>query len=257
MSDFIAGARNLGTGFGIILRSPKLLAIGMVPALLSAVLLLGGLGTLLYVSGDLIGWMTPFADDWALFWRRAIRIAVGIALVGGAAVVGSLSFIALTLLIGGPFYEHIAEVAERRLGLDGTGEGAGWVRQAGRGLRDSVTLVLIAIAGALVLFAVGLVPLAGQVTAPILAVLFGAWVIGLEMVGPVFQRGGFRIGERHRMLRRHRARVLGFGLPTYLLCLVPVAQLVVIPSAVVGGTLLAHRVLDPAPAGSQDLQSGV
>ena len=39
---------------------------------------------------------------------------------------------------------------------------------------------------------------------------------------------------------------VGFGLPAYLLCLVPVLQLLVIPAAVVGGTLLAHRVLPAA-----------
>ncbi|MDR7300454.1 EI24 domain-containing protein [Haloactinomyces albus] len=254
MRNFTAGVRTLGTGFGTILRSPKLLLIGAVPALLSTVLLVGALGVLIYFSGDLIGWMTPFAEDWAQAWQRTVRIVVGIALIGAAALVGSLSFIALTLLIGGPFYEHIAEVAEKRWGLNSTGDGAGWLRQTGRGVRDSAKLVLITLAGGLVLFALGFVPVAGQVVTPILAALFGAWVISLEMVGLVFQRGGLRLRERHRVLRRHRARVLGFGLSTYFLCLVPVVQLVVIPSAVVGGTLLAHRLLDPAAAGSQDVQ---
>ncbi|WP_406689222.1 EI24 domain-containing protein [Saccharopolyspora sp. ID03-671] len=70
-------------------------------------------------------------------------------------------------------------------------------------------------------------------------------VISLEMVGLVFQRRGLAFGRRHRALREHKAMTLGFGLPAYLLCLVPVLQLLVIPAAVVGGTLLAHRVLEP------------
>lgn len=244
MNHFSTGLRSLGSGFGIILRSPRLLLLGAVPALVSAVLLLVALGALISVSGDLVTWMTPFADGWAALWRSVVRIVLGVALVVGAGVLGSLSFIALTLLIGGPFYERIAETAEARLGLDPATDGAGWWRLLRRGITDAIKLVLVAVAGGLVLFVGGFVPIVGQIVVPVLAVLFGAWVISLEMTGMVFQRRGAGLRERHRVLRRHRRAVLGFGVPTYLLCLVPVAQLVVIPSAVVGGTLLSHRMLE-------------
>lgn len=243
MSSFATGIRALGSGLGIILRNPKLLLLGAFPALISALLLLGSLGTLIYFSGDLTVWMTPFADGWTEFARKAVRILLGVALVGAAAVLGSVSFIALTLLIGGPFYEHIAEQAEQQLGLDTSGDGAGLARQVGRGVRDSLKLVLVALIGAVVLLVIGFVPVAGQIAGAVLGALFGAWVISLEMVGLVFQRRGLAFGERHRRLREHKAMTLGFGLPAYLLCLVPVLQLLIIPAAVVGGTLLAHRVL--------------
>ncbi|GAB3297191.1 EI24 domain-containing protein [Parasphingorhabdus pacifica] len=246
MTTFLAGTRTLGAGFGMLLRAPKLLLLGAVPALISTLVLLAGWGALLYYSGDLVMAVTPFAGDWSAMWRQLLRIMVGVVLVGAGLLLGAVSFIALTLLIGGPFYEHIAERTEERLGLDTSDDGAGWARSAARGIRDSIQLVLIVVVGALLLFALGFVPVLGQIAAPVLGVLFGAWMISLEMVGVVFQRRGMTLGERHRALRRDRARALGFGIPTYLLCLVPVAQLVVVPSAVVGGTILAHRVLDPA-----------
>ncbi|MBB5155832.1 EI24 domain-containing protein [Saccharopolyspora phatthalungensis] len=245
MSSFLAGTRTLGTGFGIILRNPRLLLLGALPALISAVLLLGGLAALIYYSADLVTWLTPFAANWGDFARRALRILLGVALIGAATLLGSVSFIAVTLLIGGPFYEHIAEQAEKQLGLDTSDDGAGLVRQFGRGVRDSLKLAGITLIGAILVFGIGFIPVAGQLAAPVLGALLGAWVIGLEMVGLVFQRRGLRLGDRHRALWQRRAMALGFGLPTYLLCLVPVAQLVVIPSAVVGGTLLAHRALGP------------
>ena len=246
MNSFVAGTRTLGAGFGVILRSPRLLLLGALPALISTLLLLGSLGALIYFSGDLTGWLTPFADDWDQPWRGALRIVLGAALVGAAALLGSVTFIALTLLIGGPFYEHIAEKTEEQLGLDTSGDGAGLARQFGRGVRDSVKLLLIALVGAIPLFALGFVPVVGQIAAPVLGALFGAWVVTMEMVGLVFQRRGLSLADRRRTLRGHRAAVFGFGLPTYLLCLIPVAQLIVIPSAVVGGTMLAHRFLGPA-----------
>ncbi|RRO18359.1 hypothetical protein EIL87_09035 [Saccharopolyspora rhizosphaerae] len=245
MSSFATGIRTLGSGVGLILRSPKLLLLGALPALISAVLLLASLGVLIYSSTDLVTWMTPFADGWTEFARTGLRVLLAIALVGAAAVLGSISFIALTLLIGGPFYEHIAEKAEEQLGLDTSGDGAGVVRQFGRGVRDSLKLVVVALVGAVVLLVIGFIPVAGQVAGVVLGAVFGAWVISLEMVGLVFQRRGLAFGERHRRLREHKAMTLGFGLPAYLLCLVPVLQLLVIPAAVVGGTILAHRVLPP------------
>lgn len=244
MNHVRTGIGSLGSGFGIMLRAPGLLLLGAVPALVSAVLLLVGLVALISVSGDLVVWMTPFADGWGPWWRGLVRVVVGVALVGGAGMLGALSFVALTLLIGGPFYERIAESAEARLGLDVGADGAGWWRQARRGIADAIKLVLLAVAGGAVAFAFGFVPVVGQTVVPVLAVLFGAWVISLEMTGMVFQRRGTGLRQRHRVLWRHRRAVLGFGVPTYLLCLVPVAQLVVIPSAVVGGTLLAHRLLE-------------
>ncbi|GAA4618822.1 EI24 domain-containing protein [Saccharopolyspora hordei] len=247
MSSFLTGARALGTGFGVLVRRPKLLLLGALPALISAVLLLGSLGTLIYFSSDLVTWMTPFADGWGDLGRRALRILLGVALVGAAALLASVSFIAVTLLVGGPFYEHIAEEVEDELGLDTSDDGAGVLTQVGRGVRDSVKLVLIALVGAVVLFAVGFVPVVGQVAGVVLGALFGAWLVTLEMVGLVFARRGLGLADRRAALRRHRAATYGFGLPTYLLCLVPVLQLVVIPSAVVGGALLAHQVLGTAP----------
>lgn len=158
----LSRTRTLGTGFGIILRNPRLLLLGALPALISAVLLLGGLAALIYYSADLVTWLTPFAANWGDFARRALRILLGVALIGAATLLGSVSFIAVTLLIGGPFYEHIAEQAEKQLGLDTSDDGAGLVRQFGRGVRDSLKLAGITLIGAILVFGIGFIPVAGS-----------------------------------------------------------------------------------------------
>ena len=40
MSDFVSGVRYFGQGFGILARRPKLLLVGMLPAVLTAAILL-------------------------------------------------------------------------------------------------------------------------------------------------------------------------------------------------------------------------
>ncbi|SDP42395.1 CysZ protein [Actinopolyspora xinjiangensis] len=243
MNEMSAGFRDLGSGFTSIVRSPRMLLLGGVPALLSSLLLLTCVVVLALHSGDVASWLTPFADEWSWWWRRSLRLLLAITLVAGAVLLGSVSFIALTLLIGGPFYDHIAERTERERGLADDGDGAGGVRLLWRGLADALRLVCVGVVGAVVLFALGFVPLLGQTVVPVVGLLFGGWLIALELTGPVFQRRGTTVGGRHRILWRHRRTVLGFAVPTYLLCLIPVAQLVVVPAAVVGGTLLGHRVL--------------
>lgn len=252
MTTFLTGTRALATGFAEILRTPRSLLLGALPALISSLLLLGALGWLVVSSGELATSLTPFASDWSPPLRAALRTALSVVVVGTGGLLAAVSFIALTLLVGGPFYEAIAERAERCRGLEVGDDGAGWIRSTARGLRDSVVLVLLAVAGAAVLLGLGFVPVLGQTVVPVLGVLFGAWMLSLEMVGLVFQRRGAGVRARHRALRAHRAATFGFGLPTYLLCLIPLAQLIVVPAAVVGGTLLAHRMLDRATAVSRN-----
>ncbi|WP_051099263.1 EI24 domain-containing protein [Actinopolyspora mortivallis] len=252
MSEAAAGLRDLGTGFTSMVRSPRMLLLGAVPALLSGVVLLTGVAVVAWFSGDLALLLTPFAEDWSDWQRVLLRALLAVVLVAGAVLVGAVSFVALTLLIGGPFYDHIAESCEHRRGLDSGSDGAGSLRMVWRGVRDAGYLVLVAVVGTLVLFPFGFVPVLGQTVVPLLGLAFGSWLVALEVTGPVFQRLGVGVGGRHRMLWRHRREVLGFAVPTYLLCLVPVAQLVVIPSSVVGGTLLAHRVLARRRRGGED-----
>ena len=63
-------------------------------------------------------------------------------------------------------------------------------------------------------------------------------------------------------MRRHRARVLGFGVATQVTFLVPLGAVATMPAAVAGATLLARSMLDtsPPPAGpprEPDREAGI
>lgn len=123
MRDFVRGIGLFGRGLILILRSPRLLLIGAAPAVVTALLLLSGLVALAFWVDDLATLVTPFADNWVSGVREAVRVAIGVALFGAALVVGILSFSALTLAVGGPFYEHIAEKLEDILDADAAASG--------------------------------------------------------------------------------------------------------------------------------------
>ena len=115
--DFITGVRYFGQGFGLLVRRPRLLLIGMLPAVLTTVVLLGAMIALIANVGHLAALVTPFANGWPSGGRQFARLAAGVALVGVAAVLGVVGFTAVTLTVGGPFYERIAEQIEDDLGV--------------------------------------------------------------------------------------------------------------------------------------------
>lgn len=253
MRDFFTGVRLFGRGLGILLRSPRLLLIGMLPAALTTVLLAGGMIALVYWIGDLTALITPFADEWAEVWRIAMRVAAGVALVGVALVLGLTGFTALALAIGGPFYEHIAEKVEDDLGGPPSGEDLSWWWLLWVGLRDGVVLMLRSLLFTLPLSVAGFIPMVGQTVVPVLMALVTAWFFALELVAVSFYRRGMDLKQRRELLGERRSLALGLGLPASLLCAVPLLAIVVMPVAFVGGVLVSAEVLrstDTAAVGS-------
>ncbi|WP_019819412.1 EI24 domain-containing protein [Saccharomonospora saliphila] len=243
MRDFVTGVRLFGRGLGILLRSPRLLLLGALPVVLTTVLLVGGILALALRIDDLATLITPFADDWAESWRTAARITAGVALVGAALVVGLVSFTALTLAVGGPFYERIAERVEDDLGDAPAGDASPWWRGVWAGLRDGLVLLLRSLMFTIPLFVAGFIPVLGQTVVPVLMALVTAWFLALELVAVPFSLRGMDLGQQRAHVRRRRGLALGLGLPTALLCAIPFAALVVLPVAFVGGVLVAREIL--------------
>lgn len=244
--EFGVGVGLLARGFRLVLSSGSMLVKGAVPALLSSLVLFGGLVALALNIADLVSWITPFADGWSQTWQTILRVGVGISVGVLAVALSMVLFGALALIIGGPFYESIAEqVEDTELGGVPGAQEIGWAKSAWLGVRDAVLLVLRIVLWGIVLFALGFVPVLGQTVVPVLAVLVGAWLLAVELTAIPFVRRGHSLKERRRALRGKRALTLGFATPVYLLCLIPLAALIVFPAAMAGGTLVAHRALNP------------
>jgi CysZ protein len=91
---------------------------------------------------------------------------------------------------------------------------------------------------------VGLVPVVGQVVAPVAGAAIGGWFLALELVGGPFARRGLWLAERRAALRAHRPLAIGFGVAVFVCFLIPLGAVVFMPAAVAGATLLTRRVLD-------------
>lgn len=242
MREFIGGVSCLGRGFAYWRRRPALMALGILPAAIVGVLFLAGLIALGVFLPAIAEALTPFADGWPGLWATVIRVAVGTALLGAALVLVAVSFTAVTLLVGDPFYERIWNGVEADLGGAVAPAGYGFWRSFADGLSLIARGLGVALAAALI----GLVPLVGGVLSTVFAVLLTGWLIADELTARALSARGMARGERRELMRPHRARVLGFGVAAQLCFLVPLGAVATMPAAVAGSTLLARSLLEDA-----------
>jgi len=242
MREFVRGMALLGRGFAYWKRKPGLMSLGLIPAAIVGVLLLAGVIALGVALPGITVAITPWADGWPGLWASVIRITIGTAMVGAALVLVAVSFTALTLIIGEPFYDRIWRSVEQDLGDPALESEYGFWRSVLDGLGLFVRGVAIALVAALL----GLIPVVGGVVGTVFAVLLTGWLLADELSSRALTARGLDRRTRRALMRRHRARVLGFGVATQLCFMVPLGAVATMPAAVAGSTALARSLLEPA-----------
>lgn len=242
MGGVAVGAECLVRGLAFVARRPRLWLFGLLPAVVTFVVLGGLLALLIAVVGDAVTWATPFADGWPAAARDAVRVLAAVMLVGAAALLAVVLFVSLTLVIGQPFYEHLSRRVDVELGDAADEPDERWHRGLRRAIRETLAVLARTLPASVLVFLIGLVPVVGQVAGPVLGALVGGRFLTLELLGPSMDRRGRHLDERLALVRQHRAAVYGFGVPAFVAFLVPLVALLAMPAAVAGATLLARRL---------------
>lgn len=239
---------DLGAGFGYLMKGQRWVlghgrwfGFGLLPGLVTLVLYAGALIGLIYGADDLAAWATPFADDWSSPWQGLFRDAFTVLIFALVLFLLVVTFTAVTLLVGQPFYESLSEAVDRAEGGDVPESGPFW-RELWISARDSLRiLVRVALYGIL-FFGLGFIPVVGQTVVPAIGFCVSGFFLAEELTAVALQRRRIELRERLRMLRGRRMLTLGFGVPLTLAFLVPVVAVFLMPGAVAGATLLARRL---------------
>ncbi|WAZ21470.1 EI24 domain-containing protein [Streptomyces cinnabarinus] len=244
--------RDLGVGFRYLLKGQRWVArhgkqygFGLVPGLITLVLYVAALVGLAVWGGDLVAWSTPFADDWSSPWLGLFRGFLTVLLFALALLLTTVTFTAVTLLIGQPFYESLSEKVDRDVSPDGTAPESGlplW-RELWISGRDSLRIVLRAACWGVLLFALGFVPVVGQTVVPVVGFMVTGFFLTEELTAVAMQRRGVEARDRLRLLRSRRTLVWGFGTPLGVAFVVPFVAIFLMPGAVAGATLMARDLL--------------
>ncbi len=263
--------RDLGAGFKYLLKGQRWVArhgkqygFGLLPGLITLVLYAAALIALALWGEDFVAWATPFADDWSSPWLGLFRGFLTAVLFALGLLLSVVTFTAVTLLIGQPFYENLSEKVDRDVSPDGTAPESGlplW-RELWISARDSLRIVVRAAVWGVLLFALGFVPFIGQTVVPVIGFFVTGFFLTEELTAVALQRRRVELRDRLALLRGRRTLVWGFGTPLAVAFLVPFVAVFLMPGAVAGATLMARDLLgeetaDGRPDGDENTPQAV
>ncbi|MFF1924472.1 EI24 domain-containing protein [Streptomyces sp. NPDC058221] len=257
MRDAAAGFGYLINGQRWVARHGRWFGFGLIPGLITLVVYAGALVGLGYGADDLASWATPFADDWSSPWLGLLRTTLTVLVFAFGLFLAVITFTAVTLLVGQPFYESLSEEVDRAEGGEVPESGLPLWRELWISARDSVRILVRVALYAVLLFALGFVPVAGQTVVPLIGFCVTGYFLAEELTAVALQRRGMVLKDRLVLLRGRRLLILGFGVPLGLAFLVPFVAVFLMPGAVAGATLLARDLVgeDGAAAGPDDAEA--
>src|SRR5256885_8043965 len=165
--DFFTGIGLLGKGLGRYARSPGLMLLGTLPALLAFVLLGAAFVAVVSFIQPESRALTWFANGWPKDARDLVRILAAVAIIGVSGYLAIIVYTGLTLFIGDPFYEKISQRVEDQLGgIPGGAVNLPFWKELRRSLGESVRLGGFSRALGLPLFLGGPPPPGGPTAGP-------------------------------------------------------------------------------------------
>jgi len=220
-----AGAWHVFSGFWYLLRHPPLWPLAVLPTLLAAVCVIGGLFLGAYSMRWLEGMLLPAPGRLSAGLGVVLMLALGVGAVGAGVILG----LAVALLLSAPILERMSRRVEEQV-RGQVPNGSGWRFE----LAQSFKSALYFLAAAPVMILLSVVPVVG----PVLGIVWGAHALALQQEELPLARRGLDFGARLRWHRRFLAESLGFGLAGLVLLVVPCANFLLAPALTVGGTLM-------------------
>lgn len=223
-------------GFKLV-RLPALRRYVVVPLLVNIVLFVALIALGIAQFNALIEQFMPTLPDWLQWLSTLLEIFV----VAGMLLVAFYAFSLVANLIAAPFNSALALAVERHLRgnvneqqessfASMLQEAVGSILQQGKKLAYLITRAV----PVLLLF---LIP-GVNIAAPVVWLLFGAWMLALEYLDYPMANHGLGFTDVRQQAKENRLTTLGFGAAVMFVTLIPGLNLFVMPIAVAGATSL-------------------
>ncbi len=245
--DFIRGAGYIRKGF-VLLKSPELLMFLIIPSTVGLI----SMGFLAWISityfSYTLEWVTNLIPEWLfaiILWTikllpQWIIYALKLLIWLSCAFLFGLTFTTLTLFFASPFNGLLAEKTERLLNLreEVSKESYSTILMSiPRSVTRELSKLIHHLKLVLAVMFISFIPLLNSL-APILWLLIGAWMMYIHFLDYPMDNQGYDIRSIRQFGRAHLSMSLGFGGMVSILAAIPIINILVIPSAVIGATIL-------------------
>ncbi|MDP6374934.1 MAG: sulfate transporter CysZ [Pseudomonadales bacterium] len=230
------GIGAFGDGYRI-LRQRGIWRFILVPALISFFVVAMGLWFAITTIDALSERALAVLPEWLSFldWLLTPLIYLFVFLVGGWL------FGLLAAAFSGPFMGKLSRVVERRAGLPEAPPEPPLLASIAAAVKREARKMLYHLPRLLAAFLLTLIPVVNAVS-PLIWFFFGAWVMAVQFADLPAENWARPFKDTCSRLREHRLSAIAFGGCTTALMSVPIVNILVIPVAVAGGTLLWHRL---------------
>ncbi|MGH1472433.1 MAG: sulfate transporter CysZ [Cellvibrionaceae bacterium] len=225
--NFLAGAKYLTEGFRLITH-PRLRLFILIPALINLVFFI--IFTTLFIQrfdsllNYMMDWLPGFLEF--LAWVVGILIALFILLIYG------YSFSAFTNLLAAPFYGVLAERTEDLI-TGQTPDSESLAQLIPRTVFRELTKFWYFLWRSLLILILTFIPPIG----PIIGAVWGMWCMSIQYGDYAADNNKISFSELRWRLRSKLLTAMGFGGAVMLGMMIPIVNIIVMPAAVIGGTL--------------------
>ncbi len=227
----------------LIMSTPALWGWAILPALINIVLFVITFGALIFNAGRLLNrlWGRPEVAVWYEWLFLGLWHLSYAAMIVLSAVLAYFVVLLLAGVVGSPAQEKLSQETERALTgavADARGPEPVWLGVV-RAIATSLLTLIIYLLTMACLLTLHLIPLVGNLAYAVLGTLVSFFFLAIEYSEGTLDRRGHLYRERLRTLRQNPDLSGSFGAGLTVLLFIPVLNLVVMPIAVVAGTMLA------------------
>lgn len=242
--EFLLGVVIMLKSLLWVLKRPKQIGRGILPAIISIAILGCLLVIYLLFLKPLVRGLSGFTKDWEPWLATATQIAMGAGLTAAVVFLLIASFTAIALIVGDSFYTKIwkdYELSQNNIEIQDSYEPS-----FAEGLQDALTIFFKGLGISLITLLLAFIPIVGSVIAAVVGFTLTGYMLSFELMSRSMGARYFNISERKVLQRQRKAMSLGYGLTTQALILIPFGALLAIPVSMVASAKFASQLQSDA-----------
>ena len=223
-----------------LMRQPRLLRYAWIPALLSLAIISTGLWFAFSYLTEFSDFLVAQLPGWLGF--LSFILTPLLYLLG--VLTGAWLFGLIAVLIASPLLGDLSLAVEQHTTPESAPAAPGFLAGLATAFRREGRKLLYHLPRLLGVAILSVIPVINTL-APLFWLVFGAWTLAVQFADYPAENRGLDFRDTLERLRQERWTALGFGACATVALAIPVLNFILVPVAVVGGTLLWQQVGEP------------